>query len=100
MRSAQRITHRTKQKNLREPWKHGSPHSRNYDLSSLELKFVKLSVESAKFHKLVVVALLNDLSVFDHEDHVCFTNSGEAMRDDYRSVIFHQAVDGFEDKFF
>jgi hypothetical protein len=85
---------------LRERWKRGSPHFKNYDLSGLELKFMKLGVETAEFHELFVVAPLDNLSVFDYEDDVGFTNGGEPMSNDDRSMIFHQSVDGFEDQLF
>ena len=56
----------------------------------LELAHKQMMEETAPVEQLLVRALLDDLSVPDHDDIISVTNGAEAVRNDEGSAPFHQ----------
>ena len=48
----------------------------------VELRVVQVGVEAALGEQLVVRALLDDVAVANHQDHVGVADRGQAVRDD------------------
>lgn len=55
----------------------------------VELRVVQVGVEAALGEQLVVRALLDDVAVADHQDHVGVSDRGQAMRDDKAGAALH-----------
>ena len=56
----------------------------------MELRIVKRAVKAALLHQFVVVTLLGDLSVLQHEDQVGILNGGKPVRNDKAGSATHQ----------
>ena len=55
----------------------------------VELRVVQVGVEAALGEQLVVRALLDDVAVADHQDHVGVADRGQAVRDDKARAAPH-----------
>lgn len=55
----------------------------------VELRVVQVGVEAALGEQFVVCALLDDVAVADHQDHVGVSDRGQAMRDDKAGAALH-----------
>ena len=64
---------------------------------SHKLRIVQRGVEPAPGHQLVVIALLGDLSVLQHQNEIRVLNGGQAVGDDEAGAALHQPVHGLLD---
>lgn len=55
----------------------------------VELRVVQIGVEAALGEQLVVCALLDDVAVANHQDHVGVSDRGQAVRDDKARAALH-----------
>ena len=63
----------------------------------LKLRIVKVCIEPILRKQLVMVALLDDVSVFHDENQIRITNRGQSMRNNEACSAFHQVIHGFLD---
>ena len=55
----------------------------------VELRIVQIGVEAAQGEQLVVRALLDDVAVANHQDHIGVADRGQAVRDDKARAALH-----------
>ena len=68
--------------------------------SFCELAIIEISIESILAHEFLVVALLDNISVFHHENQIRITDSGQAMGNNKGGPAFHEFVHGFLNQLF
>lgn len=56
----------------------------------MKLRMVKGIVEATLLEQFLVVALLDDGTVFDHQNGIGILDGGKAMGDDKAGLILHQ----------
>lgn len=61
----------------------------------MELRVIKGMVEPSLLYQLLVVALLNDGTVFDHQNSICVLDGGKSMGDDKAGLVFHECAHRF-----
>ena len=66
-------------------------------LHTLELAVVQLGIEAACGQQFVVVALLHDVAVLHHKDHVRLADGGKAVRHNKAGTALHHAGKSFLD---
>ena len=60
-----------------------------------ELAIVEISIEAILGHEFLVITLLDNISIFHHENQIRITNSGQAMGNDKGGPAFHEFVHSF-----
>ena len=65
-----------------------------------ELAIVEVGIKSILAHEFLVITLLDNISIFHHENQIRITDSGQAMGNDKGSSAFHEFVHGFLNQLF
>ena len=65
-----------------------------------ELAIIEISIEAILAHEFLVVALLDNISIFHHENQIRISDSGQAMGNDKGSSALHEFVHGFLNQLF
>ena len=58
----------------------------------MELRMIQRAVEAAVCNELVVIALLDDVAVLEHQNGIGILNGREAMGDDEACTSLHQRI--------
>ena len=67
-------------------------HIKVSDTFSARISGIQLIIFSTLCHELLVIAALNDTSLFKDNDAITVADSGEAMRDNKCGSALHQAI--------